>query len=453
MNSTLILINPWIYDFAAYDLWSKPLALLYLASFLNHQGYDIRLIDCLNVHHRDMLHQKPSQHPVRRDYGTGKFSREPAPVPIQLRHIRRTYSRYGIRPEIYLKELKQIDHPLAILVTSHMTYWYPGVQEAITLARSVFPDVPIILGGTYVRLCPEHARIHSGTDLIDTDFNLECPGSLFKLFEKVGLPIPTHDPGFKTLPYPAFHLLEKIDYICLLTSRGCPYRCQYCASRFLYPGFRRRSPDEIIEEVLYWNKYFGVHDFAFYDDALLIDAESHMVKVLEGLIRLNLKLRFHTPNGLHIREITSHMADLLYRSGFRTIRLGLETADFGQHRMLDNKISEGELEIAVQALRRAGFKKKDIGAYTLIGLPGQKVDSVMKTVRLTEKAGAMPYLAEYSPIPHTGLWEEAVIASAYDLQNEPLFHNNTLLPCWTDAQRARVTELKAAVREIRRNCT
>lgn len=450
MKPTLILINPWIYDFAAYDLWSKPLALLYLASFLDRRGYDIRFIDCLNVHHPEMYARKPSRRPARRNFGTGKFWREPVPHPAQLRHIKRTYSRYGISPAIVLRELKRIRSPLAILVTSHMTYWYPGVQKAVSLAKSVFPDVPVILGGTYARLCQEHARIHSGADLVDTEFRLEHPESLFKLFGKAGLPLPGPDPHPDDLPYPAFHLLEKIDYICLLTSRGCPYRCRYCASRFLYPDFTQRPPADIIEEVLYWHRDFGVQDFAFYDDALLVQAGSHLTEVLEALIRLELRLRLHTPNGLHIREINRDMAGLLYRSGFRTIRLGLETADFEQHRAMDNKVGQGEFEKAVRELRRAGFKKEDIGAYILIGLPGQNPDSVMDTVRLADKVGAMPYLAEYSPIPRTGLWEEALSATTYDLEKEPLFHNNTLLACWDEHQRALVPKLKNAVRDLRR---
>jgi hypothetical protein len=44
----LLLINPWIYDFTAYDLWSKPLGLLYLAAFLRQQGFKISYIDCLD---------------------------------------------------------------------------------------------------------------------------------------------------------------------------------------------------------------------------------------------------------------------------------------------------------------------------------------------------------------------------------------------------------------------
>ena len=54
--------------------------------------------------------------------------------------------------------------PRAILVTSLMTYWYPGVQETIQLLRSVFPEVPILLGGIYASLLPEHAQEHCGAN-------------------------------------------------------------------------------------------------------------------------------------------------------------------------------------------------------------------------------------------------------------------------------------------------
>jgi hypothetical protein len=46
----ILLINPWIYDFAAHDLWSKPLGLLMLAGLLRAQGYNLSLLDCLDVH-------------------------------------------------------------------------------------------------------------------------------------------------------------------------------------------------------------------------------------------------------------------------------------------------------------------------------------------------------------------------------------------------------------------
>jgi radical SAM superfamily enzyme YgiQ (UPF0313 family) len=212
----------------------------------------------------------------------------------------------------------------------------------------------------------------------------------------------------------------------------------------------RRDPQEVLQEILFWNQRYAVHDFAFYDDALLTGADSHAAVFLEEIARRNPDIRFHTPNALHVREIRPDIARLLFRAGFRTIRLGLETSDIALHHRLGNKISEGDFESAVENLRSAGFRKRDIGAYVLMGLPGQTVESVGKTVLFAERTGAMPYLAEYSPMPHTPLWEESVACSEYDLASEPLFHNNTLLPCWDQDRKAGVPELRSLVRRIRR---
>jgi len=451
MKPTLLLINPWIYDFAAYDLWSKPLGLLYLAGYLSSCGFQIHLIDCLDVHHPEMKGSPSMAKPVRRLYGTGKFWRETVSKPSTLEPIPRPYSRYGITRQLFIKELKKITKPAAILVTSLMTYWYPGVKDVITLAKEIHPDVPVILGGIYARLCREHALQISGADYVVSEGDLHNLKSVLNVMHQFDVPVQENSSVEVALPYPAFHMLHKIDYIAILTSTGCPYRCQYCASHFLNPGFSRRNPTDIIQEIQYWHRSYGVQDFAFYDDALLVESHTHIGVVLEGLLRRNLKLRFHTPNALHVRGISSDIASLLHQAGFRTIRLGLETSDIKQHDELDGKVSEGEFERAVENLKKAGFTKKQIGTYILIGLPGQSVDSVERTIKLVGMKGATPYLAEYSPLPHTPMWEKACFCSDYDIASEPLFHNNTLLPCWDEDKRERVRELRRLVNQIRQN--
>jgi radical SAM superfamily enzyme YgiQ (UPF0313 family) len=104
--------------------------------------------------------------PVRRKYGAGKFWRQAIPKPPQLQNVPRNYGRYGIPVELFKKELKKVEKPIAILVTSLMTYWYPGVFEAIQLARNIHPHVPIVLGGIYATLCTEHARKYSHADCL-----------------------------------------------------------------------------------------------------------------------------------------------------------------------------------------------------------------------------------------------------------------------------------------------
>ncbi|MBW1779817.1 MAG: cobalamin-dependent protein [Deltaproteobacteria bacterium] len=446
MKHSLILINPWIYDFAAYDLWSKPLGLLYLAGYMRACGAHVHLIDCLDVHHPDMLRHPSSKPPQRRSYGTGKFWKAAVPKPSLLQDIPRPYSRYGLFPDVFERELRRVTKPSAILVTSLMTYWYPGVQEAIRLAKEVHPGVPVILGGIYARLCPEHAVMNSGADRVVSGHG---PASLAAALDECGIHIPVNRPDDVPTPYPAFDLLTKIDYVCIMTSSGCPCRCQYCASHFLYPELRRREPEEVLEEIVYWHREFGVQNFAFYDDALLAGLGNHTAGLLEGLARLDLNLRFHTPNALHVRGVTGEIARLMRRTGFQTIRLGLETSDMPLHRDLDNKVSTGDFERTMYHLRKARFDPRDMGAYVLIGLPEQDVDSIVQTIHFVGENGAVPYLSEYSPIPHTSLWEKAVASSDYDLQSEPLFHNNTLLPCWDDTQKKDLSRLKRLVSDIR----
>jgi radical SAM superfamily enzyme YgiQ (UPF0313 family) len=443
----LILINPWIYDFAAYDLWSKPLGLLYLAGYLRACGFDIHLIDCLAVHHPAI---ENSTLPARSAYGTGKFLREKADRSQALKHVPRSYSRYGIPKQLFVKALKEVSQPAAVLVTSLMTYWYPGVSEAIAVVREVHPRTPVLLGGIYACLCEDHASATSGADRVVTGIS---PQNLPRVLDElIGFGIRSDKtlPPQK-LPIPAFDLLHSLDHVPLLTSIGCPYRCEYCASSFLNPECSRRNPDEVLSEILHWHRARGIRDFAFYDDALLVGFEKHLGLILEGLVKLNLGLRFHTPNALHVKELSLPAAGLLWRAGFKTIRLGFETADMTMHQRIDRKFSKGDFERAVRYLLKAGFAKEQIGAYILAGLPGQSVGSVKASAEFADRVGAVPYLAEYSPIPHTPLWDKAVASSPYDLVSEPLFHNNTLLPCWNEEQRKEFMQVKARVLEIRRS--
>jgi hypothetical protein len=111
------------------------------------------------------------------------------------------------------------------------------------------------------------------------------------------------------------------------------------------------------------------------------------------------------------------------------IRLGLETAIFSNRENLDNKVAYGEFEQAIHNLKEGGFPPEQIGAYLLFGLPGQSLSDLEISIETVKRCGVRPILAEYSPIPHTSLWKAAVEASRYDLESDPVFHNNSLFPC------------------------
>jgi radical SAM superfamily enzyme YgiQ (UPF0313 family) len=427
MSKNILLINPWIYDFAAYDFWLKPLGLLYLGSLLRRNNHHIQFIDCLDPYHPAM--QSIGKIPQRHAYGDGKFFRQVIEKPENLKMIPRNYCRYGITPDIFRRELnRQLDSDI-ILITSLMTYWYPGVIESIKIIREVLPHVPIVLGGKYATLCYSHAVKHAGADyVISGSGERELLQLLSNLFNEQIAFEPDMD-NLDALPYPAFDLVRNLEQIPLATSRGCPFNCSYCASHVFNDKFRRRDPMKVVDEIEYWHHNFGVRNFTFYDDALLVNPSVTIIPLLQGVKKRNLSCNFHCPNGLHLREITKEISQLLYNSGFKTIRFGFETSDFNHQIETGGKVKNEELKSAVASLKSAGYQTNDIGIYLLCGLPGQKSAEVRESIDFVRKCGAKPILAEYSPIPGTKMWEQAVALSPFDIQDEPLYHNNSLLPC------------------------
>ena len=424
----ILLVNPWIHDFAAYDFWAKPLGLLTLAALLRSHGLSVSYIDCLDRFHPRAQISDPSAR-----FGRGPYLKTPIAKPHGLEDVQRTFSRYGIKPGWFTADLQALPQPDLILITSLMTYWYTGVQETITIMRTVFPGITIILGGIYASLCRAHASTYAGADEI---FSGPAEETLFALIGRYTGFAAT--PRFNaqeldTYPYPAFDLQNRINYVPLLTSRGCPFRCTYCASHFLNPNQMRRSPESVIAELKFWHRAHAVTDFVLYDDAFLINAEQHAIPILEKVIQADLNIRFHTPNAVHIRGITAETARLLFKAGFKNLRLGLETAEFDHRETIDHKVSESDFRRAARYLKEAGFEKHQVGAYLLMGLPGQELSSVERSIRAVQETQIMPILAYYSPIPHTAMWKKAVATSRYDLEADPIFTNNSIIPCQSEA--------------------
>jgi radical SAM superfamily enzyme YgiQ (UPF0313 family) len=424
----ILLVNPWIHDFAAYDFWAKPMGILALAALLRSHGLSVSYIDCL-----DRFHPKaPGGDPSAR-YGRGPYLKTRIAKPHGLRDVQRTFSRYGIKPRWFEEDLQALQPPDLIMITSLMTYWYSGVQETIALLRAFFPDTAIVLGGIYASLCDKHASKSAGADDI---FRGPAEDALFGLiaqYTQFTITPRFNSQKLDTYPYPALDLQNRINYVPLLTSRGCPFKCTYCASHFLNPIRMWRSPDSVLEEIKFWHESYQVRDFVLYDDAFLVDAERHAIPLLEKIIQADMHLRFHTPNALHIRGLNAQTARLLFRAGFKTIRLGLETAEFDQREIIDRKVTEEDFRQTANYLKKAGFEKHQVGAYLLMGMPGQELAAVEQSIRAVQETQITPILAYYSPIPHTAMWPKAVAASRYDLESDPIFSNNSIIPCQSEA--------------------
>jgi len=439
LRKNILLINPWVYDFTAYDFWMKPLGLLYVAALLEkYTSFDLFFIDCLDRQHPGLtkkLKSKPD--------GRGAFFKEEVSKPPVLRGVPRKYSRYGLPPSLFHHELNQIPIPDLVLLTCTMTYWYPGVQFAVEQLRQMFGRVPIALGGVYASLMAEHAKRETGVDFVLKGPAEKTVGSLVRELFGHSAFAEVHIDRLEDLPWPAFHFLNDRKTLPLLTSRGCPFECAFCASPLLSGGFDQVSPDPVLSLIEHAHRKHGTRNFAFYDDALLLQKKTHIIPILEGLLGKNLLVAFHTPNGLHVKEIDAAMATLLWQSHFESLYLSQESFDEAFFEDASSKVAPGDLEAAVRHLIDAGYKSSQLNVYLMAGLPGQDTESIKESIRHVHRLGVRPRLAYFSPVPGTSTWEKMVKLGILDRNADPLLHNKLTFPyIWGDVSPEEFVSLK-----------
>jgi hypothetical protein len=406
MTAKILLVNPPIYDFAAYDFWVKPYGLLSVAGYLRGKA-ESKLFDYLDRLHPFAANQKE----LKSDrWGRGRFYYEKIPNPKVLSHIPRYFRRFGLPRCIFQHSLTELQHCDFVLIQTTMTYWYQGVREVIEDVHKAWSKAKIILGGNYVTLCPDHAK-KLGADFLAEGHNLE------PLWEYLGLKPDLKQPAL-------WQAYEKLNTGVLRLSDGCPFNCTYCSVPKVYRKFKTRPLEHSLAELELLCK-LGVENIAFYDDSLLFEAEKVLVPLLQEAIKQDIKVSFHSPNGLNACFITRDLAELMVRAGFKTFYLGLESVSSQWQRRTGSKVSCDELAKAVRHLTAVGAEPMSITAYQILGHPHGDIQELEDSMRFANSLGIRGMLADFSPIPDT---PDGEYCRKWVDMDEPLFHNNTAFP-------------------------
>ena len=288
-----------------------------------------------------------------------------------------------------------------------MTYWYPGVAEVIEDIRRFQPNAKIILGGNYVTLCRKHA------EGLKADFLL--PGlELEPLWQYLNLKPDSYQP-------PLWQLYPKLEVGVLKLSDGCPFQCSYCAVPKVYGRFKPRPLEHSLAELEILSGR-RVENIAFYDDALLFEADEVLTPFLNEVIKRGIKVNFHTPNALNTRFITKPLAELMVKAGFKTFYLGFESKSRKWHMQTGSKVFSVELANAVKYLTAAGADPANITAYQIIGHPKDNTQQLEETMQFVNSLGIRGMLADFSPIPGTA---DGRLCKKWVDMDEPLMHNKT----------------------------
>ncbi len=402
----ILLLNPPIYDFAAYDFWLKPYGLLSIAGYLRGKA-DFELFDYLDRLHPFIANQKQLQSD---EWGRGRFYCEQITNPPCLVQIPRYFRRFGLPRNMFQHFLTKQQPCDFVLIQTMMTYWYKGIQEVIEDVHNAWPKAKIVLGGNYVTLCRSHVEKLGG------DFFVEGT-ALQPLWEYLDIKPDLKQPAL-------WQAYEKLNVGVLKLSDGCPFNCTYCSVPKVYRQFSARPLEHSLAELQLLVES-GVENIAFYDDALLFEAEKVLIPFLEEVLKRDIKVNLHTPNALNARFITRELAKLMVQAGFKTFYLGFESASLQWQQRTGSKISSNELAQAVKHLIAAGAEPTSITAYQILGHPYTDIQELEDSMRFANSLGIRGMLADFSPIPGT---PDGEYCRKWVDMDEPLFHNKTAFP-------------------------
>jgi len=389
----ILAINPPVEDFSAYNLWACPLGLFRVLEQFQRDGHEIKYLDLLDG---SGIGDDLADPPKHRKDGRHSYWKRVIAKPSELKFVPRNYFRFGAGREKVKELISKSEKPDKVLISTGMTYWYRTVLEVIDAVKDIFPEAEITVGGISATLIPQvfektGVTVHRGSFPVDEDIT------------------GTGSDLVKSLRFFPANLVE-----------GCPNRCNYCSSSIFYPKMRFADIERQVSDLHQWSNDTGLSDIAFYDDALLLGNGRYLKVFLDKLD--SEEFSFHTPNGLHLREVDEELCEYFARYRFDQLRFGFETA-FSRY---DNKTDLPQLKKVVKMLYATGFSSDRIGVYLLCALPGQTVEEVDKTIDIVAQIGARPYLSELSPVPGTSVFNEHKLESLLDFENEPLYQNNSL---------------------------
>lgn len=322
---------------------------------------------------------------------------------------------YGDTFEQY-KEVLQNYNPDLIGVTCILSNRSNSALEICKIAKEFNDDIITVIGGHHATAVPEHA-LQENTDFVlfgEADHSFpelvkileegreisKMNGLAYKNNKEIIIkPQTNFIKELDNLPFPDWktvgiqkywasqlsHVhavpLKSNKYVTMMSSRGCPHICSYCAvpKHSGKRNFRARSIENVVGEIEWLVSQYGVEEIHFEDDNFF--ANKNRVKELcKNLISNFSGMHFAVPSGTDVPNVDFELIDLLKKAGFHHLMLGIETGDIStQGQYVDKKIDLKDLREKVQYMNKVGL---DPSGLFLIGFPHETREQVQRTVDL-----------------------------------------------------------------------
>jgi len=281
---------------------------------------------------------------------------------------------------------------------SMKTLLYRQSYALLEELKRAFPDVTTVAGGPHISTFREQALRQCRA--IDYGITLEGEIALVELcngnapdgirgliYRENGAFAYTGDRSFiaelDSVPFPRYRQFPLDEYptdeIALLTSRGCPYECIFCAAKTVSGRrFKPRSAHHVADEIQYWYERGG-RRFAIIDDNFTLKRERVLQLCQEIGDRRLKSLELRCPNGVRADRVDEELLARMRSVGFTYLAFGVES---GSDRIL-KQIKKGE---SIEAIKRSIKLACDLGyevaLFFIVGFPGETWRDIEESVSL-----------------------------------------------------------------------
>jgi len=391
--SKVLLLKPFTKD--SYTI-VPPIGLAYLSSVLKKNGIAVQLIDGA----RERLSSADIIQIISKD--------KPEIVGINF-YTNDFYEVKGL-----LRQIKEYD-PKIVTVAGGP---HPSALPEETL--NALNDLDYVLIGEAEIGFPRLAKGFPPAEIEglawreDGQVRLNPP-KLVENLDSLGAPdweaIPP--PIYSNAPLGGFARAVPIAY--LLTSRGCPFPCTFCAGKNIYGNkIRWRSLENVIAEIEYLINKYGVKEFHILDDNFAYRKE-YVISFCNEIIKRGIKVNFNCSNGIRLESLNFEIFQLMRRAGFYSFSVGIESGSSRILKDMRKGTSLDALREKISLARKAGL---EITGLFIVGYPTETEEDILKTIEYAKsiKINKAAFTA-FLPLPGSPIYNELKASGKIDKED------------------------------------
>lgn len=190
----------------------------------------------------------------------------------------------------------------------------------------------------------------------------------------------------------------------IITSRGCPYGCTFCANHAVWGSrkVRYRSAQNVVDEVLQVKDKYGVKKFIFWDDHLTT-LRQRVIDLCNQLI--DRKADIEWISFARANTLDKNLLDLMKRAGCIEIQLGVESGCDRVLKMINKNVSCDQNRKGISLLREAGIRSH---VFLMVGFPSETKEEMRETMSFyRELKPDSALISVVTPYPGTELFNHA----------------------------------------------